>query len=103
MLINWFFAFITLSLVLFGSLWVCGLLKASEDGLQKSLVWVVCISAVVSVLVWLFDLQLIIFHIWLASKGITTFEYIAFRRQDAENKRDVKNGYMTERDYKEWR
>ena len=46
---------------------------------------------------------MIIFHVWLASKGITTFEYIAFRRQDAENKRDVKNGYMTERDYKEWR
>ena len=40
---------------------------------------------------------------WLWSKRITTFEYIAFRREDAANKADVKKGYMSEKDYKEWR
>ena len=102
-LINWFFAFITLHLVLFSSLWACGLLKASDDGLGRSLVWVVCISAGISVIVWLFDLQLILFHVWLSAKNITTFEFVLFRREDANNKADVKKGYMSEKDYREWR
>ena len=40
---------------------------------------------------------------WLSAKNITTFEFVLFRREDANNKADVKKGYMSEKDYKEWR
>ena len=52
---------------------------------------------------FIFDLQLILFHVWIVSKGITTFEYIGFKREESVKKQELKDGEMTIEEYKDWR
>ena len=41
-------------------------------------------------------------HVWLVSKGITTYEYIYYKRERKEKQQDVLNGFMTQEAYLEW-
>ena len=86
MLINWFSGFCLLNVILFVIMWSTGILKASDDGMSKTIVITIFVQGAISVLVFLFDLQLILFHVWIADKGITTFEYIGFKREEAMKK-----------------
>ena len=51
----------------------------------------------------LFSLQLIFFHAWLGRRGLTTFEFIQYRRELFEKKKDVKEGKMTLEQLAEWK
>ena len=47
-------------------------------------------QAVMNFLVILFDLQLIWFHVWITKRGISTFDYINFKREEKQMKQQVK-------------
>jgi hypothetical protein len=56
-----------------------------------------------NIIVILFDFQLIYFHLWITNHGISTFDYIVFKREEKAQKEKVKDGSMTRSEFKEWR
>ena len=45
---------------------------------------------------------MILFHVWLVSKKITTYEYIYYKREVKEKKQMVKRGELSQEQYIEW-
>ena len=43
-----------------------------------------------NIIVILFDFQLIYFHLWITNHGISTFDYIVFKREEKAQKEKVK-------------
>ena len=101
-LTNWFLLTIALNLGFVVAMWATGLLKAS-DNISQPVVILLWIQGALSAIVFIFDLQLILFHVWIVSKGITTFEYIGFKREESVKKQELKDGEMTIEEYKDWR
>ena len=101
-LIFWFLIFNLLSLALVGTAAAFGLLSFESSKIAKAFKIVIFVQASLSVVVILFDLQLILFHVWLVSKGITTYEYIHYKRERTEKKQKVKRGEMSREEYLAW-
>ena len=77
-LIFWFLIFNLLSLALVGTAAAFSLLSFESSKIATPFKIVIFVQACLAVVVILFDLQLILFHVWLVSKGITTYEYIHY-------------------------
>lgn len=61
------------------------------------------IQAAINIIVIVFDLQLILFHIWIFKRGISTFDYIIFKREEKQKMQKVKDGVMTRAEFIEWK
>ena len=77
-LIFWFLLFNLLSLALVATAAGFGLLGSESSKIATPLKYLVYVQALFAAVVSLFDLQLILFHAWLVSKSITTFEYVHY-------------------------
>lgn len=58
---------------------------------------------VVNVGILIMDGHLVYFHLWIQSKGITTFDYIMFKREMKERLGLLKDGSLTREEYDKWR
>ena len=56
-----------------------------------------------NMLALLFMVQLIAFHSWLTGRGLTTFEYIQYRRELAIKKKELQNGDLTVQELEKWK
>jgi len=47
--------------------------------------------------------QLIIFHIWLASRGLSTFGYITYKQELLVKKKQVEMGELSKEELEKWK
>ena len=80
----------------------CSLLSFGNSKLPSALKALILVQTLVCAIVTFFDLQLILFHMWLVSKRITTYEYIHYKREREEKRQMVKRGELTQEQYAEW-
>ena len=56
-----------------------------------------------NILVLIFDIHLIWFHNWLSDRGLTTFEYIGYKRELYANKKKLVAGSMSQAEFETWK
>ena len=74
-------------------------LVSEESQMSRELIAILWVQAVINMIASLFDTQLILFHVWLAKKNITTFQYVMYKRELNIRKSWVKDGRLTEAEF----
>ena len=94
-LIFWFLLFNIFSLALITITAIFGLLSSDSTKISLPIKITIFVQAIFTLVICYVDLSLMLLHVWLVSKGITTYEYIYYKRERKEKQQDVLNGFMT--------
>lgn len=87
-LINVYLVFLLSNIFLFVHALAKSLLQNEDDSI--TILVLLSLQQFVNLVAIAFDIQLISFHIWIRSIGITTFTHVQYTRELDEKKREVK-------------
>ena len=88
---------VTLPIYLIASAWLLLDLKIHVE------TWALILSFVTMAIVFIADVHLLGCHVYLYSKGITTFAYIAFNKKVNAQKALVKEGKLSQEEFHIWK
>ena len=100
-LINFYLAYSLTSLFLFSQALALSLVRESQSSL--TVVILLWIQAGINLVVCLAVIQLIIFHIFLANHGLTTFGYITYKQELSVKKKQVEMGELSIEELEKWK
>ena len=61
------------------------------------------VQSLVTIFAIIVNVQLVIFHAWIARLGLSTYDYIGYKKKLKEKKAEVVAGTLTEAEFNEWK
>ena len=101
-LIRYFLSFTLCSIALHVQAVALKLVTSSETG-SGAIVALLWIQFAFNIAALIFDTQLILFHNWITNRGLTTFEYIAYRRELSAKKKAYVSGEISMSEFESWK
>ena len=72
-----------------------GFLFSKTEKVNRVIQVILWVQSVFIIFTIITNLQLVTFHAWIAKRGISTYDYIGYRRKLKEKEAEVKSGQLT--------
>ena len=80
-----------------------GLLFASNGTVPIYVQIPLWVQGVFSIITLFINFHLVAFHIWISSKGLSTYDYIGYKKNLKEKQAELKAGIISEKELKDWK